>query len=68
MIRGIAKGCELAGCALTGGETAEHPKAFVPGTAMGFAGLKKDDERTNVIAYLRSLSGTACVRRYQNIA
>jgi len=32
------------------------PKQHVPGTAMGFAGLKKDDERANVIAYLRSLS------------
>ena len=31
VIRGIADGCELAGCALTGGETAEHPNAFVPG-------------------------------------
>ena len=32
------------------------PKAYIPVTAMGFAGLKKDDERANVIAYLRSLS------------
>ncbi|MCO5732869.1 cytochrome c family protein [Rhizobium sp. SSA_523] len=34
------------------------PKAYIPGTAMGFAGLKKDDERANVIAYLRSLAQT----------
>ena len=34
----------------------ESPKGFVPGTAMGFAGISKDSERANVIAYLRSLS------------
>jgi cytochrome c len=32
------------------------PKGFVPGTAMGFAGISKDSERADVIAYLRSLS------------
>ena len=32
------------------------PKAFVKGTAMGFAGLKKDEDRADVIAYLRTLS------------
>jgi cytochrome c len=34
----------------------EAPKKHVPGTAMGFAGLKKNDERANLIAYLRTLS------------
>jgi cytochrome c len=33
-----------------------NPQGFVPGTAMGFAGISKDTERANVIAYLRSLS------------
>jgi cytochrome c len=32
------------------------PKGFVPGTAMGFAGIQKDSERADVIAYLRTLS------------
>ena len=31
----------------------EAPKKHVPGTAMGFAGLKKTDERANLIAWLR---------------
>jgi cytochrome c len=32
------------------------PKAYIKGTAMGFAGLKKPDERANLIAYLRTLA------------
>jgi len=31
------------------------PKAFVPGTRMGFAGLKKIGDRANVIAFLQSV-------------
>lgn len=34
------------------------PKAFIKGTSMGFAGLKKTKDRAAIIAYLRSLSGS----------
>ncbi len=32
------------------------PKEHVKGTAMSFAGIKKDNERANLLAYLRTLS------------
>ena len=31
------------------------PKKLIPGTTMALAGLKKDDDRANVIAYLSTL-------------
>src|SRR3569833_2228752 len=33
----------------------KNPKGFIPGTAMGFAGLSKDSERADMIAYLETL-------------
>ncbi len=31
----------------------KNPKGYIPGTAMGFAGLKKPEDRANLIAYMR---------------
>jgi cytochrome c len=40
----------------------DNPKGFVPGTAMGFAGIQKDSERADVIAYLNTLSDNPAPR------
>jgi len=34
----------------------EKPKVYVKGTRMAFAGLRKEEDRANVIAYLKSYS------------
>ena len=35
----------------------ENPKQYAPGTSMGFAGLKKPEDRANLIAYLEAFEG-----------
>ena len=34
----------------------ENPKKYAPGTKMGFAGLKKETDRANLIAFLDSMN------------
>lgn len=36
----------------------EKPKAFAPGTSMGFGGLKKPEDRVNLISYLNEADGS----------
>ncbi len=59
---GAAAGFGYSGSLPAGAWTAEalnefltKPSAFAPGTSMSFAGLKKDKDRANLIAYLATI-------------
>lgn len=56
-VEGFAYSKAMAGAGIVWSSETLHtyladPKALVPGTKMAFVGLKKEDERDDVIAYL----------------
>ena len=61
IVGGVARGCELAGCALVGGETAEHPGLLEP-DAFDLAGFGVGVvERDRLLGPERVVAGDALV-------
>jgi len=66
-VRGVAVGCRDAGCALIGGEMAEHPGAMEPGEfdLVGFAvGVA---ERDRLIGQVRAKVANPALARFGNV-
>ena len=42
-------------------EYIRNPRGYLPGTKMAFVGLKKDDDVTNIIAYLRQFQADGTI-------
>ena len=44
------------------GKWLENPKALVDGTSMSFVGLKKEDDRKNLVAYLATFDASGAAK------
>ena len=73
IVKGVADGCKLAGCALVGGEMAEHPGVMRPddydlaGFAVGVVDRPKDDRPRQRTSRRRDLGSALHGRPFQRL-